>query len=127
MDDPAPPLLRQGPFVRFLYVRVAASIALQMQAVAVGWQMYALTQSSFQLGLVGLVQFVPALGLFLVTGHAADRYDRRVMTFAAQATEAFGGAVLAFATATGRLTPDLLLGMAFVIGTGRAFEQPSLQ
>jgi MFS family permease len=130
MIAPAPTsvrLLQHPAFVRFLYVRIAASIALQMQAVAVGWQMYALTDSSFQLGLVGLVQFVPALGLFLVTGHVADRYDRRVMTFLAQATEASGVAVLAFATATGRLTPHLLLGMAFVIGCARAFEQPSLQ
>jgi len=58
-------LLRHPGYVRFLYVRIAASIALQVQAVAVGWQMYALTGSPFQLGLVGLVQFIPAVGLFL--------------------------------------------------------------
>jgi MFS family permease len=128
MDDSAPPpLLRHGPFVRFLYVRVAASIAWQMQAVAVGWQMYALTGASFQLGLVGLVQFIPAVALFLPTGHAADRYDRRSVSAAAQSVEALAVAVLALATATGRLTPALLLAMAFVVGGGRAFEQPSLQ
>jgi MFS family permease len=125
--SPATPLLRQPAFVSFLYVRIAASIALQVQAVAVGWQMYDLTRSTFQLGLVGLVQFVPAIGLFLLTGHAADRYDRRAVTFAAQLIEASGVTVLAIAAATGRLTPHLLLAMAFVIGTGRAFEQPSLQ
>ena len=105
MDDPTPatPLLRQAAFVSFLYVRVAASIALQVQAVAVGWQMYDMTRSTFQLGLVGLVQFVPAIGLFLITGHAADRYDRRVVTFMAQLIEASGVAVLAIAAATGRL------------------------
>jgi MFS family permease len=128
MDDPASlRLLRQGPFVRFLYVRIAASIALQMQAVAVGWQMYALTESSFQLGLVGLVQFIPAIVLFLPTGHAADRYDRRTVTATAQALEALSVAVLAAATAMGRLTPALVLGMTFAVGAGRAFEQPSLQ
>ncbi len=52
-------LLRHGAYVRFLYVRIAASIALQIQAVAVGWLMYELTRSPFQLGLVGLVQFHP--------------------------------------------------------------------
>ena len=54
MVDPASalPLLRHPAFVRFLYVRVAASIALQVQVVAVGWQMYELTGSPFQLGLV---------------------------------------------------------------------------
>ncbi len=124
---PSVPLLRQPAYLRFLYVRVAASIALQVQAVAVGWQMYELTRSPFQLGLVGLVQFIPAIGLFLATGHVADRYDRRKITSVAQIVEAAAVAVLAFANGTGRLTPALLLTMAFIVGTGRAFEQPSLQ
>jgi MFS family permease len=129
MDAPSPPtpLLRHGPFVRFLYVRIAASIALQMQAVAVGWQMYALTGSSFQLGLVGLVQFVPAVGLFLATGQAADRYDRRTVTAVSQTVQALATAVLALPLATGSFTPALILAMTFVVGAGRAFEQPSLQ
>lgn len=113
--------------MRFAYVRIAASVALQMQAVAIGWQMYELTGSSFQLGLVGLVQFVPAVGLFLATGHAADRYDRRAVTAVSQAAEAIAVGVLAVATAGGWLTPELLLAMAFLVGAGRAFEQPSLQ
>jgi MFS family permease len=121
------PLLRHRAFVQFLYVRVAASIALQMQAVAVGWQMYELTRSPFQLGLVGLVQFIPAVGLFLATGHAADRYDRRFIASAAQFFEAAAVAVLAMAAGIGRLSPGLLLAMAFIVGAGRAFEQPSLQ
>ncbi len=127
MDAPSPPtpLLRHGPFVRFLYVRIAASIALQMQAVAVGWQMYVLTGSSFQLGLVGLVQFVPAVGLFLATGQAADRYDRRTVTAVSQTLQALATAVLALPFATG--SPALILAMTFVVGAGRAFEQPSLQ
>jgi MFS family permease len=129
MDAPSPPttLLRHGPFVRFLYVRVAASIALQMQAVAVGWQMYALTGSSFQLGLVGLVQFVPAVGLFLATGQAADRYDRRTVTAVSQTVQALATAILALPIATGSFTSALILAMTFVVGAGRAFEQPSLQ
>jgi len=127
MTDQDKPLLRRGAFVGFLYVRIAASVALQMQAVAVGWQMYALTGSSFDLGLVGLVQFVPAVGFFLATGQAADRYDRRTVTAISQSVEALAVATLAVATADGRLTPVLLLAMAFVVGAGRAFEQPSLQ
>jgi MFS family permease len=127
MTVDATPLLRHRAYVRFLYVRIAASVALQVQAVAVGWQMYELTGSPFQLGLVGLVQFFPSIGLFLATGHAADRYDRRRIASAAQVFEAAAVAVLAAANATGRLTPALLLAMAFIIGTGRAFEQPSLQ
>jgi MFS family permease len=128
-DDSAPgmPLLRHPAFLRFLYVRVAATIALQIQVVAVGWQMYALTGSAFHLGLIGLVQFVPVASFFLLTGHVADRYDRRIVTFIGEAVEALAVTVLAVASALGRLSPDLLLAMAFVVGTGRAFEQPSVQ
>ena len=119
--------MRHPAYVRFLYVRIAASVAQQIQVVAVGWQMYELTNSPFHLGLIGLVQFIPAVGLFVFTGHVADHYDRRWVTFVAQLIEAVAVAALAFANATGRLTPALLLAMAFVVGTGRAFEQPSLQ
>jgi MFS family permease len=121
------PLLRHPGYARFLYVRVAASVAMQIQVVAVGWQMYALTDSAFYLGLIGLVQFVPAVSFFLATGHAADRYDRRVVTFAGEAIQAIGVGVLAGAAFFNRLGPELLLAMAFLIGTGRAFELPSMQ
>jgi MFS family permease len=124
---PALSLLRHPAYVRFLYVRIAASVAQQIQVVAVGWQMYELTNSPFHLGLIGLVQFIPAVGLFVFTGHVADHYDRRWVTFAAQLLQALGVAALAFANGSGRLTPGLLLAMAFVVGAGRAFEQPSLQ
>ena len=125
--SPATSLLHHPAYVRFLYVRVAASIAQQVQVVAVGWQMYVLTNSPFHLGLIGLVQFIPAAGLFVFTGHVADRYDRRWVACTAQFIEAMAVAALAAASAGGRLTPGLLLAMAFVVGTGRAFEQPSLQ
>ena len=94
-ESPPITLLRHRPYVRFVYARIAASVALQMNAVAVGWEMYALTGSAFDLGLVGLVQFVPIIVLFLLTGHAADRYDRRIVTWLAQICSAFGAATLA--------------------------------
>ncbi len=121
------PLWRHPAFLRFLYVRVAASVALQIQVVAVGWQMYELTDSPFRLGLIGLVQFIPAICLFPFTGHVADRFDRRWVTFIGEIVEALAVGVLAVANFTGHLTPNLLLAMAFVVGTGRAFEQPSVQ
>jgi MFS family permease len=128
VDPSSPiPLLRQPSYVRFLYARIAASIALQMNAVAVGWVMYSLTGSAFDLGLVGLVQFVPIIVLFLITGQAADRYDRRAITWMAQSCSAFGVTTLAVASAAGWLRPGLILAMAFFVGIGRAFEQPSLQ
>jgi hypothetical protein len=50
-----------------------------MQAVAIGWEVYELTESAFNLGLIGLVQFMPPLFLMLLTGQAADRYNRRLI------------------------------------------------
>src|SRR3984893_14953828 len=51
--------------------------ALEMQSVAVGWQVYEITNRPLDLGLVGLAQFLPGIVLFLASGHAADRFDRR--------------------------------------------------
>src|SRR5947207_15148269 len=57
--------------------RFAATFATQIISVAIGWQIYDLTRNPFDLGLVGLVQFLPSLALVLVTGAAADRFNRR--------------------------------------------------
>ena len=62
--------------------RLAATFATQIVSVAVGWQVYDLTRDPFDLGLVGLVQFAPALLLVLVTGAAADRFNRRIIVAA---------------------------------------------
>ena len=76
-SDPSP--FHHHAFTRFWFARVATTMAYQMLAVGVGWQVYALTNSALDLGFVGLVQFLPALLLMLVSGHVADRYDRRVV------------------------------------------------
>jgi MFS family permease len=64
-------------FRRYEYARFFITVALEMQSVAVGWQVYELTRRPFDLGLVGLAQFLPGVLLFLASGHAADRFDRR--------------------------------------------------
>jgi MFS family permease len=64
-------------FVQFQLARFFIVLATEMQSVAVGWQVYELTKRPLDLGLVGLAQFLPGILLFLVSGHAADRYDRR--------------------------------------------------
>ena len=70
-------VLRHRPFVLFWFARLAVTVGYQMLIVAVGWQLYALTGNPFDLGLVGLIQFIPAMLLFLVVGQVTDRYDRR--------------------------------------------------
>src|SRR6185436_19304068 len=71
------PLWRHRSFALYWVSRVSSTVALQMQTVAVAWQMYGLTDNPFDLGLVGLTQFIPAALFVLVAGHIADRYDRR--------------------------------------------------
>jgi MFS family permease len=70
-------LLSHRPFQFYFWARGFSEFSYQMAAVAVGWQVYALTRSAFDLGMVGLVQFMPTAVLVFVAGHAADRYDRR--------------------------------------------------
>ena len=97
-----------------------------MQAVAVGWQMYDLTGDPLDLGLVGLVQFVPSLLLVLVAGHFADRHDRRRIIAAAQAVAGLASALLTVGAAGGLLSREWLLAAVFVVGVARAFEGPTL-
>src|ERR1700719_1890283 len=64
-------------FSLYQLARFCIVLATEMQSVAVGWQVYEITKRPLDLGLVGLAQFMPGVLLFLVSGHVADRYDRR--------------------------------------------------
>src|SRR5215468_897473 len=77
-------LFQQRPFLLFWLARLASTMGYQMLALTIGWQIYEITNSAFDLGLVGLIQFVPAVVLTLVIGHAADRHDRRLIVRVAQ-------------------------------------------
>jgi MFS family permease len=63
-------------FVRYTGARLCGVLAFEIQSVAVGWRVYEITRSPLALGLAGLMQFLPGILLFLVAGHAADRWDR---------------------------------------------------
>jgi MFS family permease len=120
-------LMRHRPFVYYWLARISATIALQMQAVAVSWQLYELTRDPLDLGLVGLTQFIAAALLVLVAGHFADRYDRRLIVRSCQFLAGSAVAMLAAGTAYGWLTRDAILAIVFVIGAARAFESTTLQ
>src|ERR1044071_260641 len=125
-DDSSTQLRRHRPFARYWISRVSSTVAMQMQAVAVAWQMYDLTRNPLDLGLVGLTQFVPAALFVLVAGHVADRYDRRKIVRLCQLVAGLAGATLALGTAGGWLTRESLLAIVFVTGSARAFEQTTL-
>jgi MFS family permease len=120
-------LRRHRPFAFYWLARISATVALQMQAVAIGWQMYQLTNNPLDLGLIGLFQFMPAIVLVLVAGHIADRYDRRKIVRTCQLVAGLASATLAAGTAGGWLTREALLGIVLVIGAARTFETTTFQ
>ncbi len=120
-------LLRLPSFMRFWYARIAAVMGGQMMMVAVGWQMYDLTGSAWDLGLVGLFQFVPALLLTLPAGHLADRAHRGRIFATTTAIHAAVGLLLALAAYEHWATRTLLLAISIVLGCLRAFQMPAQQ
>ena len=104
-----------------------ATIAFQMQSVAVAWHVYALTDSALDLGLVGLFQFLPMLLLSLVTGHVADQYDRRRIVVLCQVVKLATAVVFAYGAVYGGLTRGVMFAVVAVLGAARAFEMPTLQ
>jgi MFS family permease len=118
-------LLQQRQFVLFWLARLASTMGYHMLALTIGWQIYELTNSAFDLGLIGLIQFVPAVVLTLLIGHAADRYDRRLIVRTAQGTYALAAVMITVATFMGILGRELLFAAVFMIGCARAFEMPT--
>jgi MFS family permease len=124
-SPPGPALLRHPSFALLWSSRVLANVGFQMLGVAVGWQLYALTGSALDLGLVGLAQFAPMVVLTLVVGQVADRCDRRLVIVACQIVKTGATAALALGTAGGWLGKLGILGLIVVIGAARAFENPT--
>src|SRR5213594_3051034 len=86
-------------FVSYTLARFFIVLSLEMLSVAVGWQVYEITHRPLDLGLVGLAQFLPTILLFLIAGHAADRFDRRKLLLVCYLGYATCSALLLFAAA----------------------------
>nr|WP_275940427.1 MFS transporter [Wolinella succinogenes] len=114
-------------FWRILSARALSMFCYQMLSVAVGWQVYSLTGEVFDLGLVGLAQFLPMFLLTLLVGQVADWYDRRVIVALAQALQAMGVLLLAWGSLGGWLDLCHILGILLLLSSVRAFEGPSIQ
>ena len=118
--------------MRMWFARLFGTTGNQMLMVAVGWQMYELTGSAWDLGLVGLYQFVPALLLTLVAGHVADRVHRGRIIAACLVTQAAVALILVSATqgwvaSASWASRELLLGVSVLLGVARAFQMPAQQ
>ena len=118
-------LFGHQPFRFYFLARGFSEFSYQIAAVAVGWQVYALTGSAFDLGMVGLVQFIPTMVLIFAAGHAADRYDRKRVVQICQLAEGLTAAFLAWGSFAGWLdVPEIFVAVA-VLGAATAFESPA--
>ena len=97
-----------------------------MLGVAVAWQLYELTGSALDLGLVGLVQFVPMVLLTLVVGQVADRYDRRLIVIGCEVVKAATAAALAGGAIGGWQTRTMIFGLIALLAAAQAFENPAM-
>ncbi len=114
-------------FLRYWLSRLASGFAVQVQTVAVGWQVYDITRNPLDLGFVGLSQFAPALLLVLVTGTVADRYRRRTVMAVCLAIEALCASALLAFTIAGSQRVWLIFIILAAFGTARAFYNPAQQ
>ena len=119
-------LLRHPPFAYYWLARICSVVAYAALGVAVGWHLYTLTESALDLGLLGLVQFVPTVVLTLAVGHVADRYDRRRIAALCQAIEGAVAACLAIGTAMGWLDRGTIFALVAIGASARAFEWPTM-
>ncbi|MGH9686425.1 MAG: MFS transporter [Candidatus Acidiferrales bacterium] len=115
-------------FPDFTYLQVArfcSVIGTEMQSVAVGWQVYEITNRALDLGLVGLAQFLPGILLFLISGHTADRYNRTRILMVSYGGLALCSGLLLAITLSGTNSVYPIYGVMLLIGVARSFSGPS--
>jgi MFS family permease len=109
-------------FVLFQTARFLIVAAVEMQAVAVGWQVYDITKRALDLGLVGLAQFLPGILLFLVSGHTSDRFDRRKVLGACYAGYALCSGLLLIIAERGAHSVRPIYAVLILLGVVRSFN-----
>jgi len=124
--DEKTPLFRVRSFALLFITRVSSNTANQMQSIAIGYEVYDLTDSPFNLGLIGLVQFLPPLFLMLLTGQVADRYNRRLILRACYVVELFASAGLLLVSALASPSIPAIYILLLFNACARTFEQPAM-
>ena len=125
--DPSTPLFRVRSVALLFTTRVASNSSNQMLSVAVGYQVYELTDGAFHLGLIGLVQFLPPLLLMLIAGHVADRYNRRLVLRLCFAIEFCATTSIMIVALFPRPSLAAIYALLLTNAMARTFEQPTMQ
>jgi MFS family permease len=112
-------------FVKHVAALAAHGFASQIMVVAVSWQVYDMTNDPWDLGLIGLSQFLPALCLVLVTGLVADRFNRRVILSLCLVLEFIAAIGFVWFTVTGQTNVNYVFGILALLGVARAFFNPA--
>jgi MFS family permease len=120
-------VLQVPAFRLYSISRIAAGIGQSMLQAIIAWQVYAMSGSALDLGIVGLVRFAPALSLSLVSGVVVDTYDRRRILLAAQAIPVLTSLLMLATITTGSVSLPLVYGTVFMAGVASAFEGPARQ
>jgi MFS family permease len=116
---------RHVDFLLYQIERFSIVAALEMQSVAVGWQVYEITRRPLDLGYVGLAQFLPNVFLFLLAGHAADRFNRKKVLLICNLAFAACSALLIEITHAGIRDVRTIYGVLVLLGIARAFNSPA--
>jgi MFS family permease len=119
-------LMHQPGYLRFVASRVLSSLGFQSVTIALGWLIYDKTHSAYDLGLLGLCQFLPMVVLTFLVGHVADRFDRRRIGLVCQLAEAMTVAGLGLGQAMGWLGVPMIFSAVAVLGAAQAFERPTM-
>src|ERR1035438_8973306 len=109
-------------FAYYQVARLFTVMATEMQSVAVGWQVYEITKRPLDLGYVGLAQFLPTILLFLVAGHAADRFNRRNIVTLCYAGLGLASTILFVLTLSGSRSVHAIYGALVLVGIVRSFN-----
>ncbi|MFL6549329.1 MAG: MFS transporter [Povalibacter sp.] len=125
--DPDASLRNEQDFIRYLVARCLGTLAVQMQTVAVGWQVYAVTRDPLHLGLIGLSQFLPFIVLILPAGHVADFYDRRRIVTGCYLLNMVSALSLLLLSVRGLHSVGPVFAVMTLLGVTRAFAMPASQ
>jgi MFS family permease len=120
-------VLRHKNFTFFVIARFLATVAVQIQSVAVGWQIYQQTNNPLDLGLIGLAQFLPFALLILIAGHFADQWNRRWIVLTCFFIELLCGLLLLLFARKGLTSVIPVFAVMALYGAARAFMMPAAQ